>query len=44
MGADDKNLEPGGGGPKDLGVILQGRRAGGVDFWGRYVGPAPPLA
>ena len=42
MGADVVDLEPGGGGPKGIGSLLQSGSAGGVAFQGRYVGPEPP--
>ena len=42
LGADDKDLEPRGGGPEGIGEFLQSGCAGGVDFRGRDMGPDPP--
>ena len=42
MGADVEDFEPGGGGPKGIGALLQSGSAGGVDLGGRNVGPVPP--
>ena len=38
---DDKDPELGGGRPEGLGVVFKGGSSGGVDFWGRNVGPEP---
>ena len=42
MDEDDKDLDPGGGGPEVIRAFIQSGRAGGVNFWGRDVGPDPP--
>ena len=42
MGADDEDLEPGGGGPESIGAFFQSGRAGGVTFRGKDMGPDPP--